>query len=160
MILAFGSGYLDGRHDGSKITAAKYEAAQIVSDRAAADALAKATQSAKDIEHASQEAQVAASETYQKGLTHVTQTKDRVIAQLRAGTLRLRDPGSKYTLDTNPMSPIGASTGRCNVGEKTGFSDELNQFLVGEASRADSFVAQLTACQAIIKSDRDHRQQL
>ena len=154
LILACGSSYVSGRHDGVKITAAKYEAQQIVSDRSAADALARAAQSAKDIEHASQTAQEAASATYQKELTNVTKIKDRVIAQLRAGSIRLRDPGAKYSLGANTLPSIGTTPGGCNGGAEAELSDSLAEFLTGEASRADGVVAQLQACQAVVKSDR------
>lgn len=153
VLLCLGSGYIYGRHDGVKITAAKYQAQQIESDRAAADALARSEQNATNIEHASQAAQLAASQTYQKELAHVAQTKDHTIAALRAGHIRLRDPGTLYSFGANPVSGTIASTGKCDGGQTGRLSDQLIEFFISESSRADAIVAQLSDCQAIIVSD-------
>lgn len=79
--------------------------------------------------------------------------RDRVIADLRAERVRLRDPGSP--------SPTGGSgngittgTSKCD-GEARGFlSNETAEFLVRLTGEADEVVHQLTECQAVVMSDR------
>lgn len=80
--------------------------------------------------------------------------KDRTIASLRNGALKLRDPGARSTTvcstGATPTSPTNGSDG------KTGseLSGQAAQFLSSEASRADQIVLQLQACQATVLNDR------
>lgn len=108
---------------------------------------------AQEHQHAAQLAQVAT--TYEKEKADVAAQKDSVIAQLRAGTVRLHDPYSPgFKAPGSPASPAAASTGRCDGGEGSELSQRTSEFLVGLASRADEVVKQLQACQAVVKSDR------
>lgn len=107
---------------------------------------------AQEQQHAAQLEQVAT--TYEKEKADVTAQKDSVIAQLRAGAIRLHDPYSPgFKAPGSPTSPA-ASTGRCDGGAGSELSQRTSEFLVGLASRADEVVKQLQACQAVVKSDR------
>lgn len=104
--------------------------------------------------HAAQLDQVAT--TYEKELSDVTVKKDSVIAQLRAGAIRLHDPYAPgFKAPGGPASPAAAGTGRCDGGAPAELSQRTSEFLVGLASRADEVVKQLQACQAVVRSDRD-----
>ena len=108
---------------------------------------------AQEQQHAAHLDQIAT--TYEKEKADVTAQKDSVIAQLRAGTMRLHDPHSPgFKAPGGPASPAAASTGRCDGGEGSELSQRTSEFLVGLASRADEVVKQLQACQAVVKSDR------
>ena len=120
-------------------------------DKALADAQAKVN--ALQAQYANNLAVI--SGNYQQELKNVSATKDRTIAALRAGAIRLRDPGTHYTLDPNPLPGTSTSPGRCDGSSKGRLSDEIGEFLVSEASRADSIVDQLAACQAVIIKDRE-----
>lgn len=146
--------YRYGRTDGAKLERTEWQTREKKADDAAAEKLAKLTtdKELKEREHAS--ALVTISTQYQGELKNVLTKKDRLIADLRAGTVKLRDPGTSYSLSPNPVSATGAGAGRCDGDAQTGFSDELVEFLAGEASHADEIVLQLTACQANLSADR------
>jgi prophage endopeptidase len=104
--------------------------------------------------HASELDQVAAE--YEKEKAHVAAQTDFVIAGLRAGGLRLRDP---YTpaipAGGDPAGQATPATSGGNGGTGGELSEQTSEFLIGEASRADEIVKQLQACQAVVRSDRD-----
>lgn len=153
IVLCFGTGYISGRQDGQKITAAKYEAAQRKADAQVATTLAAAQDRVNMIQQASQQAMIEASQTYQKELQNVTRIKNKTISDLRAGAVRLRDPG-KYALGPNPMPKTGTGTSGHN-GEAGGdISEQSAEFLLSLAAEADAIVHQLNACQKIIIQDR------
>ena len=80
------------------------------------------------------------------------QERDKVIADLRAGSVRLRD---RFKCSTRPaVSSSGPASAGSDGGTQGGLSDNDAEFFVREASRADEVVRQLTACQAVIRSDR------
>jgi hypothetical protein len=103
------------------------------------------------------------SRDYQNKLKEHNHEKDRVIAGLRNGSIRLRDPGVKPTVRAG--GGIGAEALAATVGRdgKTGggsgeLSTEAAGFLWGEATRADQtilrLIFQIDACQAIVEEDR------
>ena len=97
-------------------------------------------------------------ETYKKDLTNVKSVKDRTIADLNSGNLRLRVNLASCTSnsDGDPNSKVGTSGQQHNGGTATGFLGEADAtFLIEEASRADKIVKQLTAAQEILKKDRE-----
>jgi hypothetical protein len=81
--------------------------------------------------------------------------KDRVIAQLRDGSLRLRDKYAKSSgacRDNMPKTP--SDTASSNGASGTELSEEAAEFLWSEATRANKVVSQLVACQAVLVEDR------
>lgn len=154
IVLCFGTGYISGRQDGQKITAAKYEAAQRKADAQVATTLAAAQDRVNMIQQASQQAMIEASQTYQKELQNVTRIKNKTISDLRAGAVRLRDTGTRYTIGPDPMSNAATGSGGCNGSPGGQLSIETSEFIVGLAAEADDIVHQLDACQQIIIEDR------
>jgi hypothetical protein len=108
---------------------------------------------AKEREHAQDMA--AASAKYQEDLKHEKAAKDRAVADLRSGALRLRIPVA--CPDGAGGSGI-ATPGPGTVGRdgetRAELSVQASEFLVGLASEADEVVHQLTACQAVVIADR------
>lgn len=107
----------------------------------------------KEHEHA--QGMAKASAQYQEDLKNEKTAKDRVIADLRSGALRLRIPV------TCPGAAGGSATatpGSGAVGRdgetRAELSFEASEFLVGLTSEADEVVRQLTACQAVVIADR------
>lgn len=154
IVLCFGSGYVSGRMDGTKITTAKWQAIERQNEQEAAQKLAAAQARADRIQASNQEAMVAASQTYQEELQHVTQSKDRIIADLRAGAVRLRDPGTRYEIGIHPVPEARPGAGRCDDEAGGELSEPTAEFLVGLAAEADAVVHQLAACQAVVEADR------
>lgn len=150
--LAIGSGYLYGLTHGKKIERAEWQAKEIKADRAAADKLAQAQRDKAAIERKHQAAMVAASEAYQQELKHVRTQKDRVIADLRAGALRLRDPGTRYALGVHPLPGSGPAAGGCDAAAGGKLSDEAAEFLVDLVSEADEVARQLGRCQQVVQT--------
>lgn len=76
------------------------------------------------------------------------------VAAVRAGALRLRDPGAKPAACPGAV-PSAAPAASVGDGPAPGeLSRELDEFLVSEANRADAVAIQLGACQAVVLSDR------
>ena len=146
--------YFYGHSNGVDSERVVWQAKEIKATQEADKALADAQDKVNSLQAQYANNLAVISGNYQQELKNVSATKDRTIAALRAGAIRLRDPGTNYTLSPNPLSGSTATASRCD-GKATGrLSDELKIFLVDEASRANSIVNQLTECQAIIVKDR------
>lgn len=79
----------------------------------------------------------------------------RLDADLRAGTVRLRDRFTCATAGASGGAPEAAtSTGQRHAATQGGLSREDAEFLVRFAGEADAVTRQLAACQAIVRSDR------
>ncbi|MGO4302283.1 hypothetical protein [Cupriavidus sp. RAF12] len=81
--------------------------------------------------------------------------RDALIAQLRAGTLRMRDPGPKSV----QAGGTGAQAGAGQFGDDGAGGAELSvpagEFLLAEAARANGIVRKLTRCQGDLTELRD-----
>ncbi|HTH39720.1 MAG TPA: lysis system i-spanin subunit Rz [Rhodocyclaceae bacterium] len=111
---------------------------------------------AKEREHAQDMAD--ASAQYQKDLKHEKAAKDRVIADLRRGDLRLQIPVTcPDAAGGSATGATGTSTGGRDGETRAELSVEASEFLVGLASEADEVVRQLTACQVVVNADRKHQ---
>lgn len=86
---------------------------------------------------------------------HEAAKRDKIIADLRAGFVRLRDPGatSLYAIG-GQGGTVTATTGKCDAGTGGELSVETAEFLVRLAGEADEIVDQLHACQDTVRSDR------
>lgn len=97
----------------------------------------------------------AVSAKYQEEMKHGQVKKDRIIANLRGGTFRLRIPLARACKagGSGPAEAASATGGR--DGEARGeLSPEAAEFLVGLASDCDDVTRQLAAAQAVIVKDR------
>lgn len=79
--------------------------------------------------------------------------RDAVIADLRAGTVRLRQRFRCPVPAAPAGGPAGTSAGGDAAGDR-GLSDADAEFLVRFAGDADNVARQLGACQAVIRADR------
>lgn len=134
----------------------KLQQQQALALAAANKATTDAQQAARDTEakRASDMADLDAH--YTEELNNAKANADRTIADLRAGTVRLRQ---RFTCKPNTSSSsqagkAGTGTGLGAGQSACGLSAEDAGFLVSEAKRADAVVVQLQACQAIVKQDR------
>ncbi|WP_306602530.1 lysis system i-spanin subunit Rz [Azonexus sp.] len=109
------------------------------------------TAEARQAEQGHAAALAKASATYQENLQHEKATRDRTIADLRSGALRLRiELASRETAGGGAAGEGESSAGRCD-GETHGeLSPAAAEFLVDLASEADDVVHQLNAAQAVI----------
>lgn len=83
---------------------------------------------------------------------------DRLIADYRAGTLRLRDPSAaRQQAGGSQGSATAAAPGQCDGTAPGGLSGEAAEFLFNLTGEANEVTDQLTACQAVIVSDRTEK---
>lgn len=114
-----------------------------------AESRVAAANEARNREHEMAQVQETIAATLERSKQDALAKKDRVIADLRAGTLRLPiDPGLPRPGDT------AASTCERTLGTTTQLLREVVETAVSEASRADAVVLQLQGCQAVIRADR------
>jgi hypothetical protein len=84
-------------------------------------------------------------------IKEVTNAKDKIINDLRTGSIKLRDQYSTAKACSSGMSGTITSDDSERGSE---LSDQLSQFLIGEASRADQIVIKLNQCVEQLNSDR------
>jgi prophage endopeptidase len=97
---------------------------------------------------------VAASTDYQKRIAANETQRMADMAALDARTLVLRDPNGSSECVPSTSGEIASSTSGRNGGAGSELPAKTAQFLLGLASEADAVVGQLTACQAILRSER------
>lgn len=115
----------------------------------AADKRVEAVNQAREREHELGKVHETIATTLEKDKQNALKKKDAVIADLRAGTLRLRIPS-----DVPGTSALTAPAAKCDGASGSELLREVVGIAVSEASRADAVVLQLNACQAIIRTDR------
>lgn len=138
---------------GGKVNDAKWERRELALQQDAATKIAAANLRIinNEREHAKQIATIAADYEAQKDIQ--SRRTDAVIADLRNRNLRL-SIGATCASSGNAAATTAASTGSSDGATRAELSDTAAEFLIGEANRADAVVAQLTACQAVVASDR------
>lgn len=94
---------------------------------------------------------------YERNLLNVAKTKDRVIADLHADIIRLRDPWTRPASGTAKTD--GASTSATPgvvlpVGGSE-LSKQLSEYLIDESGRADGTVVELNYCRSVAREQHD-----
>lgn len=153
--VSVGGAYLKGRFDGRDLERVAWQARELEEVTRANAAIAFLNEAYRKLEARSVAATTAASTKYQKELRNVRVKKDRVIADLRSGALRLRVPvTSCQDSDRGRTPPPGAPTGGRDAAPRAELSETAARFLTELAAEADEVVLQLQACQAIVRADR------
>lgn len=156
LLLALVGAYVKGRSDGGKIVQADYAQRDL---KAAQDYAAKEreiTEKYRSKEANWQSQFVAASKAYQRGLANAETAKLAAIAGVESGAIKLRlNDSADCKVDGNTTSEIAASaSGRNDSAEGRFLGKADSAFLIAEASRSDKIVMQLSACQQILRSER------
>jgi hypothetical protein len=102
--------------------------------------------------HAAQISTIA--DSYEKELKDANDKTVTLITAARAGTIRLRDPGSSNAACGNSAAKTTASTGERDGARDGGLSADASEFLLGLTGRCNGVSKKLAACQAIVVSDR------
>ena len=92
---------------------------------------------------------------YEQDKQRLENEKDAVIANLRAGNVRLRQ---RFTCPTS-VSSATPTSGERDGGEGRGLLEQDAEFLVRFAAEADARVKQLQSCQAVLKEVGSDRQE-
>ncbi len=106
----------------------------------------------KDSKHENDLALV--SKNYQEKLKNEEANKSKFIADVRNGSIVLRQPMSKVS-SGNTSSKTEPSAGGCDGQAGAELQANVSEFLYSEADRANKVVEQLTACQQIVIKDRE-----
>lgn len=100
---------------------------------------------------------------YERKLTDANKQRAADIAAVRAGTLRLRDPGAPVPTCPGATAQTAATPGRSDGAAPGGLppapagllSSQTSEWLVDFAADADDVARQLGACQQVIVRDRE-----
>ena len=145
-------GYLKGSHDGKVQIEALWQTREAAINAQAANKISEAAARVAAIEHAHADEINAVDTKYQ--------TKLREKENALALALNAAKYSGLYAHTTCPAvsgNPTGGPVAPSGIGDgspRVKLPDEDARFLLSEADRADKIVEQLTACQAVIRSDR------
>lgn len=153
--------YFYGNHQfsqGEEAEKIRWMARENIQLRAANEEISQLNTQAREQERQHAEAVATISSQFQEQLQHVKSQKDSVIADLRAGAVRLRipvtAPSTSAACSGIPAEAFASAIGR--DGEtRADLSVEAAEFLVGLASEADEVVQQLSSCQSLLQADRE-----
>lgn len=108
--------------------------------------------SARAAEQQHAQALAAIDAKYQENERNAQLETDRLRAQLRAGAVRLSVP---VVAGSCSLSATGAGAGSGDGAERADIQPAAADDLVALAADADAVVRQLSACQAVVRADRD-----
>lgn len=145
LALAFGAGWYVGHAPGAA-KAAKAERALALQQRDAAQRVALAEQMAREAEHRHAADMARIGKEHQEALTHAQTAADRLVRDLRAGTVRLQERWRGCS-----ASVPGTGSGAGGIDEGAGLQAES----VGRIDRAvRECEAQVLGLQDITRADR------
>lgn len=157
-LIAVGAGgYLKGEHDGKTAEKAEWQGRENTELTAANAKIFALEEGARKLEreHAQRLADISAK--FEKDKANAAAQKERDIAAARAGALSLRIPSPCKDPGGSDGGAAPASPGERDGAKTTELPRAVTEFLLGFADDADEVVDQLTACQAVISSDRASR---
>jgi hypothetical protein len=144
-------------HHGVSTTTARYEAVIAKANAAHAKDLADKLAAAR-AEEQSKAADMHAIDTQTiQDKQNEIDSRDSTIADLRAGSLRLRDHFTCSAGSDKRLPDVAATAGKRDAARQGGLQQADAEFLVRLASDADQVARQLQACQAVVRSDRGHK---
>jgi hypothetical protein len=122
--------------------------------KALADQQSKARQQEQD-----KAAELAAiADKHQQDIANREAISNRTIADLRAGTIRLRSDIAANEFAASVRLPSAAAgTGQRDAAKGVGLRIADAEFLIRTAGEADQVADQLRACQAVVRADRSGR---
>jgi hypothetical protein len=95
------------------------------------------------------------SSRYQEELADANRKHKDVIADIRAGRVRLRDPSAGETSCAGGTAAAPPAAGWRDGPPGGELSRSAAEFLFGLAAEADAVAHQLAACQAVVRRDRE-----
>lgn len=108
------------------------------------------TNRVRELEHSLDLLKEKTVEQYTKDQEKIEELESRVTSLIRSGSVRLRDPNrTSSSCQSTSQTPGPTSNNNGSGGDE--LPEATAEFLWGEASRADSIVVKLTACQNYVK---------
>lgn len=141
------------RHDGAFAERSKWQTKLTIELGRANAKIIELTANYRQAEAKHANALASIATTYETRLSDAKAVHDRDVAAVRAGALRLRDPFAKCPLGS-AAAPAGAGSSLGDGPAGAELSGAVTEFLLGEASRANAIVEQLTTCQQVVIEDR------
>lgn len=141
-------------HHGVSTTTEHYQGVIAKANQDHAEAVAKLQQQARDKERQHGEQLATIDQQHQEKLSHEINSRDRTIADLRAGNVRVRQRFTCPAASDQRVPSTSTSTSGGDEAQAGGLQREDAEFFVRFASEADEVTLQLQACQATVRSDR------
>jgi hypothetical protein len=139
------------RH-GVNVTSAKYDARIAEQAKANAERLAALQAQARQAEHGAADRQAAIDQDSQEKLQNEIAARDRTIAGMRSGSIRLRQ---RFTCAGSIQHmPLASSDASGSTASSGGLQEQDAEFLVSESGRADEVAVKLNQCIATLRNWR------
>jgi Bacteriophage Rz lysis protein len=147
-------GHASGVQD-AKLEAEQLDNSALRESKRALDAMHRRVEK-QERDHAAELSKLA--KDHLKGVRNAEAERDRALADVRAGRLRLRGPAPKAAgtgagerMPATTAGPAGSGV----AAEAGGLPDQRAEFLVREAARCDAIVGELNYCWSVVRKDRE-----
>ena len=144
--------YFYGHHTGVQVTKADWEAEKAAAAIEAGKALDKANKEVRDLEHLLANTQNKVEKVYVDKIRTVEVVRDKLIDTARTDGLFI---DASCPDSSNAMPSAATSPGSDHGGTKARLSGEAAEALIAIAADADEITHQLTACQEILRNERE-----
>ena len=151
LVLIIGS-YFYGHHTGVEVTKADWEAEKATAAVEAANTLAKANQEVRELEHLLANTQTKVEKVYVDKIREVQVERNSLSATARDVGLFI---DAACPDNSNAMPSATSSVSSDNGTTKARLSGATADALISIAADADEIVNQLTACQEILRNERE-----
>ena len=144
--------YFYGHHTGVQVTKAEWETEKAAAAIEAGKVLAKANQEVRELEHLLANTQTRVEKVYVDKIKVVEVEKQQLIDVARTDGLFI---DATCPDSSNPVPSVASSPGGDNGTTKARLSGETAEALIAIAADADEITHQLTACQEILRNERE-----
>ena len=146
--------YFYGHHTGVQVTKAEWEAEKLVAAADAARILKAEQDKVREYEHLLANTQNRVEKVYVDKIRTVEVVRDKLIDTARTDGLFI---DAACPDRSNPVPSAAPSPGSDNGRTKARLSGETAEALIAIAADADEITHQLTACQEILRNERELR---
>lgn len=146
--------YFYGHHTGVQVTKADWEAEKAAAAIEAGNALDKANREVRELEHLLANAQTKVEKVYVDKVRTVEVERRQLVDVARTDGLFI---DAACPDNSNPVPSPAASPSSDHGGAKARLSGAAAEALIAIAADADEITHQLTACQEILKNERELR---
>jgi hypothetical protein len=144
--------YFYGHHTGVQVTKADWEAEKATAAIEAGKILDKANKEVRELEHLLANTQNRVEKVYVKKVRTVEVERQQLVDVARTDGLFI---DASCPDSSNSVSSPAASPGSDHGGAKARLSGEAAEALIAIAADADEITHQLTACQEILRNERE-----
>jgi len=146
--------YFYGHHTGVKVTRAEWEAEKATAAIEAGKVLAKAQDEVRELEHLLANTQTKVEKVYVDKVRTVEVERKQFVSAARNDGLFI---DASCPDRSNAVPSAAPSTSSDHGGTKARLSGEAAEALIAIAADADEITHQLTACQEILRNERELR---